>query len=463
MSSPTGFPEEGSGTLNGWKEIAAYIGKSVRSAQRWEADLGLPTRRIKTPDGHIVYAKKADIDKWRASMDARRLDAHLDADEQPASGLPPVSRRPRAGLIRSLWFGAGFVGATLLYVVLAQPFAVTGADSRDDVNLTLVGDVLEARDIAGALHWSHRFTGNVQTASYIWGLRNIASGTLSVAKGDLDGDGSVDEVVPFRIGSPEITKHIKANTLVAFSGRDGRVLWSLTGDRVLACGGTNYSAPWDISAVLASRDDQPRLWVSFHHSIWWPSFVVEVRPDGVQELRYLQAGWINSLEQWTTPTGTWGVAGGVLNEHAKASVVLFDLNGPPSSLRAEESTFSCDTASDLRPPRQVVVLPNFEVPQTLGNSYVAVDRLRVLGEDIVAEIGDMLLATIGPDGQVRDLSSTDSYWFQHLELEKANRLTHAAARCPELSTPKQILSWTQGAEWQQSSIVLKARQRMSQR
>ena len=44
-------------SLNGWKEIAAYLGKSVRSVQRWEATLGLPVRRINTPDGHIVYAE----------------------------------------------------------------------------------------------------------------------------------------------------------------------------------------------------------------------------------------------------------------------------------------------------------------------------------------------------------------------------------------------------------------------
>ena len=46
-------------TLHGWKDIAAYVGKSVRSAQRWERELGLPTHRINTPDGQIVYARRS--------------------------------------------------------------------------------------------------------------------------------------------------------------------------------------------------------------------------------------------------------------------------------------------------------------------------------------------------------------------------------------------------------------------
>src|SRR5262245_7925657 len=66
--------------LNGWKEIAAYLGKSVRSVQRWEATLGLPVHRIRTPDGQIVYSEPGEIDDWR-----RRLEAPLTPEpEDPA-------------------------------------------------------------------------------------------------------------------------------------------------------------------------------------------------------------------------------------------------------------------------------------------------------------------------------------------------------------------------------------------
>ena len=62
---PDGGPEPAE-VLNGWKEIAAHLGRSARSVQRWERDLGLPVHRIKTPEaGSIVYALKSEVDAWR--------------------------------------------------------------------------------------------------------------------------------------------------------------------------------------------------------------------------------------------------------------------------------------------------------------------------------------------------------------------------------------------------------------
>ena len=38
------LPEE-SAVLSSWKDIAKYMGKGVRTVQRWERHLGLPVRR----------------------------------------------------------------------------------------------------------------------------------------------------------------------------------------------------------------------------------------------------------------------------------------------------------------------------------------------------------------------------------------------------------------------------------
>ena len=60
----------GSGTarksnpLTSWKEIASYIGKSVRTVQRWESELGLPVRRPNPGDRNIVLAMPDELDRW---------------------------------------------------------------------------------------------------------------------------------------------------------------------------------------------------------------------------------------------------------------------------------------------------------------------------------------------------------------------------------------------------------------
>jgi hypothetical protein len=60
---------EQSPVLSSWKDIANYLGKGVRTAQRWERERGLPVRR---PDGHVckcaVLLYRSDADAWMANQ-----------------------------------------------------------------------------------------------------------------------------------------------------------------------------------------------------------------------------------------------------------------------------------------------------------------------------------------------------------------------------------------------------------
>src|SRR5947209_20255625 len=57
--------------LNSWKEVATYMGRGVRTVQRWEQELGLPVRRPRGKSRSAVIALKAELDQWlaRASKD----------------------------------------------------------------------------------------------------------------------------------------------------------------------------------------------------------------------------------------------------------------------------------------------------------------------------------------------------------------------------------------------------------
>lgn len=50
--------------LSGWKEIANYLGKGVRTVQRYERELGLPVRRPAGRSTGSVLATKAELDAW---------------------------------------------------------------------------------------------------------------------------------------------------------------------------------------------------------------------------------------------------------------------------------------------------------------------------------------------------------------------------------------------------------------
>ena len=55
--------------LGSWKEIADYLGKGVRTVQRWERCSGLPVHRPSGSSKGVVLAFPAELDRW-----ARRQD-----------------------------------------------------------------------------------------------------------------------------------------------------------------------------------------------------------------------------------------------------------------------------------------------------------------------------------------------------------------------------------------------------
>jgi hypothetical protein len=50
--------------LNSWKDISSYIGRGVRTVQRWEELYGLPVHRAAGRDRSAVYALSDEIDAW---------------------------------------------------------------------------------------------------------------------------------------------------------------------------------------------------------------------------------------------------------------------------------------------------------------------------------------------------------------------------------------------------------------
>jgi hypothetical protein len=57
--------------LNSWKEIAAYVGRGVRTVQRYELELGLPVRRPAGISRSSVMAFSDELDAWLTSAPVR--------------------------------------------------------------------------------------------------------------------------------------------------------------------------------------------------------------------------------------------------------------------------------------------------------------------------------------------------------------------------------------------------------
>ncbi len=96
------------GRLDSWKEIAAYLGREVRTAQLWEKSEGLPVHRHQHRRQGSVYAFESELDAWRG---ARKLSPVEEAPEPAVEApAPPSSTRRTLAVVG----GAAIVVAAII-------------------------------------------------------------------------------------------------------------------------------------------------------------------------------------------------------------------------------------------------------------------------------------------------------------------------------------------------------------
>ena len=80
--------------LDSWKEIAAYLNRSVRTVTRWEREESLPVHRHLHSKSGSVYAFKAELDEWWKNRGVS-VDASDSADQSPRFPASPRDDLPR--------------------------------------------------------------------------------------------------------------------------------------------------------------------------------------------------------------------------------------------------------------------------------------------------------------------------------------------------------------------------------
>jgi TolB-like protein len=109
---PNDFPPGGETTpdtrgrrLESWKEIAAYLGREVTTAQRWEKREGLPVRRLPHARSGSVSAYTSELDAWREARErgvpgnaaVENSTAHVQRGTDASTTEPASSRLEDTG------------------------------------------------------------------------------------------------------------------------------------------------------------------------------------------------------------------------------------------------------------------------------------------------------------------------------------------------------------------------------
>ena len=430
--------------LNGWKEIAAYLGKSVRSVQRWETTLGLPVHRIKTPDGQIVYSERKEIDDWR-----RRLDVHPVAEpEDPADPetLPETSVRPGRGHglatgWRSLWALA--LGALLLSIGLVAGRTLSGR-APGASGVELAGRSLQGLNQKGEVVWSFEFD------------RDVSGGDVKPRLLDLEGDGTLEWIVPV----VSTARGAVSDAIFCFS-QSGALRWSVQADQTLTYNGYKVSAPWSLIDLEMAPTLPRRVWASFTHGVRGegPNFILEIDARGSANMRYFQAGPIAALRYWQTPSGGFLVAAGFSQKHGgRPSVVLLPEHGPgaffpydPAGMSSRPSCLECPTGE----PARVLLFTRSEI-ETPAHPHTTADRLRQSGANLVVEMHvddvDTAHVLVQPDFSIQSFNYSPGHWRLHRQLEAQGHFNHTEENCPDRRTSNVYREWTAAAGWQDKEI-----------
>jgi Tol biopolymer transport system component len=111
---PENAPDEP--RLDSWKEIASYLGRGIRTVQRWEREEGLPVHRLDHAKRGSVYASRRELTAWWESR--RRPDSVAAAPSAAGSAAPrePRSERVTATSAATFWPALSSDARMVVYV-----------------------------------------------------------------------------------------------------------------------------------------------------------------------------------------------------------------------------------------------------------------------------------------------------------------------------------------------------------
>lgn len=374
------MPEE----LHTWKDVANYLGVSVRTAQSWELRRGLPVRRLPGEKARVL-AITSEIDDWK-----------LGATEP----LPtrPTLAGPRMLAVAALIVGICIGGAAMTYFNSPGPLH----------HFTLMNGVLQAFDSRGRPTWAQQVSGRGLEPAPMW--------LPSATQADLDGDGNPELIAIDRSGSG-------SHVVVCFDSR-GRMLWSRELGRTIRTSRT-YEPPYHsrgLRILQGFPDQKPRILATAFHNTFHPTQLLVLDNRGGVLGEYWHSGHLGAfaLYDWDGDGRMELLAGGVNQAARTAELVILDLESMNGTSNAGDEAYQIrDMAIGVEKARA-----QFSRTQVSRDSspYNFIDHIQTKSSTIVVgvaentsltEFSHSLFFEIGRDREVVAVSASDYYRVHH--------------------------------------------------
>jgi len=340
----------------GWKEIAQYLNTSVRTAQRWEQELGLPVHHPGSSKGYSVLAYVEELEAWLKGPKGSTVSGKDRPG--PAMSTESTTRTPTWRLPKVLVTGA--IAVVAIGAILAL-FRFTTARPAKVGSITFSGGQMSAWS-NGKLLWSYDFgqpTPNLSTEDAGRKFRVMPSGNVIVAAPLLQTETgtSTDAIYCFSAMGKVLWRH-PFSERVHFGGEECGPLW-LASDLMVTGDGTNTSAWCTITGYLKSV-----------------GMLVKVDPNGNTTRWFVNFGHLGRIKEFRVGGAPYLLLGAINNEMNSAGLAVVGETRPAGHSPQTGALAQCDSCPEGQPYRYFL-FPRSEVIRVTGPPYNGVREIVV--------------------------------------------------------------------------------------
>lgn len=431
--------------LDSWKEIAAYLGRTVRTVQRWENDLALPVHRVPGRKRDMVYAFSHELAEWRRTREGLRAMAEPpDEPRAPADSLlqsasaEPVTSRPgwsRIGMALGL-ITLGAVSAALLWGPAKGVLARLAPPAPFEVRVA--GRQVQVFDKSGRLLWAHDFGFELHAASYEKSSRH--TGPALAELHDLDGDGR-NELL-FVVRTPRTG--VDYTEFYSFNS-DGSIRFTRRRTDKVRFGDLEYAPPFHPRGFLVTpeADGTKTVWLAIMQTPEFPEVLEKLNPRGKLLGEFWHGGHLHALAEGKYREKRVIFAGYCENDGRRASMAVIDYGQPTGAAPAQDPYYECTSCPAGR-PLAFFIFPRAELSRLFNSMprathfLAAADgslQVRVVQTSDFREIGERESAVhYKLDGNLNfvDAFHDAGYGELHAQAEMRGGVKHAYSRAEEV-------------------------------
>ncbi len=383
--------------LSSWKEIAAHLGVTVRTAQKWELERGLPVRRLPGVRGR-VFSSAEELESWMR-----------------APGKPVA---PAVEPARSPWWAISLAGIVLLVVAAVGGGVYWATRAGVPSSWRVAGDSLIVVDERGREVWNKTFGFPLTDYQQFKALGQDMGWV-----GHLDGDGE-PEVLFIAFPKPK-----GVGAVHCFSSR-GVERWRFVPGASAARFPEDAQPPYEpLNLAVFRVGGAVRIGVVSVHFQWYASQVALLSGDGALLREYWHSGHIQQLSV-ADFAGTGKpllYAGGIANGYHRAVLVVLDPERFFGASREDDPKYQLPGGQGGEEAR--VLFPRScinEAKETYNyvKSIVATPSELTVGVSEETNGPATVMHTFGPDGSYRGAGLSSPFAARHTELEHTRLLDH---------------------------------------